>query len=140
MGRRDFSARSRAASSRGHCGPSDVGNPRVEPLAAIAEAMTANALSIRNRRFDGLVDRGVVILAVDFMDVRIDLFGGSKRPLSTDHRRDSMSTTVQLGQVWIPSRPQVSSSMACATVRWLRGTSTVVTKHVGQMELNPLPW
>ena len=95
MGRRDFSARSRAASSRGHCGPSDVGNPKVEALAEIAEAMTANALSIRNRRYYGFVDEGMILLAADSTGANIDLFGGSQRsPSRLVHRQDSTPTTV----------------------------------------------
>ena len=54
--------------------PADVGRPKVEALAETIEAMTGNALSIRNRRFDGLVDSGMVIIAVDSMDARIDLW------------------------------------------------------------------
>ena len=54
--------------------PSDVGRPKVEALAEIVEAMSGNPVRIRNRRFDGLVDSGIVILAVDSMDARIDLW------------------------------------------------------------------
>ena len=54
--------------------PADVGKPKVEALAETIAAMTGNTLSIRNRRFDGFVDQGMVIIAVDSMDSRIDLW------------------------------------------------------------------
>ena len=54
--------------------PSDVGRPKVEALGELLETMTGNALSIRNRRFDGFVDQGMVVVAVDSMDARIDLW------------------------------------------------------------------
>ena len=54
--------------------PADVGRPKVKALGEIIEAMTGNAARISNRRFDGLVDRGIVIVALDSMDARIDLW------------------------------------------------------------------
>ena len=54
--------------------PADAGKPKVEALAETIEAMTGNAVTIRNRRFDGFVDRGMVVVAVDSMDARIDLW------------------------------------------------------------------
>ena len=54
--------------------PFDVGRPKVEALAEIVKVMTGNTLSIRNRRFDGFLDQGMVIAAVDSMDARIDLW------------------------------------------------------------------
>ena len=70
----------------------DVGTPR---LAEIVEGMTGNAVAIRNRRFDGFVDQGIVVLAADSGDARIDLSRGSQRsPSRLVHRQDSTSTTV----------------------------------------------
>ena len=54
--------------------PADVGRPKVEALAEIIGAMTGRAPSNRNRRFDGFADQGIVIVAVDAMDARIDLW------------------------------------------------------------------
>ena len=54
--------------------PADIGRPKVEALGVIIESMTGNTLSIRNRRFDGFVDQGMVIIAVDSMTARIDLW------------------------------------------------------------------
>ena len=54
--------------------PADVGRSKVEALGEIIEAMTGNAARASNRRFDGLVDSGIVVLAVDSMDARIDLW------------------------------------------------------------------
>jgi hypothetical protein len=54
--------------------PADLGRPKVEAMADIVEAMTDESVRIQNRRFDGFVDQGVVILAVDSMTARIDLW------------------------------------------------------------------
>ena len=54
--------------------PADVGRPKVEALADVIDAMTGNAVTIRNQRFEGVVDSGIVILAVDSMDVRIAIW------------------------------------------------------------------
>ena len=54
--------------------PADIGIPKVEALGEIIEAMTGNAARILNRRFDGFVDSGMVIIAVDSMDARNDLW------------------------------------------------------------------
>ena len=54
--------------------PADIGRFKVGALAEIIEAMAGNQVTIRNRRFDGFVDQGMVIVAVDSMTARIDLW------------------------------------------------------------------
>lgn len=54
--------------------PADVGRSKVEALADVIEVMTGNAVTIRNQRFEGFADSGIVILAVDSMDVRIGIW------------------------------------------------------------------
>ena len=54
--------------------PSDVCRPKVEALAEMIEVMAGTAVTIRNRRFDGFVDQGMAIIAVDSMDARMDLW------------------------------------------------------------------
>ena len=54
--------------------PADIGRPKVEALGEIIEVMTGNAARPQKRRFDGLVDQGMVVVAVDSMDGRIALW------------------------------------------------------------------
>ena len=65
----------------------------IERWEAQVEVMTGKALSIQNRRFDGFVDQGVIVLAADSTGARTDLFGASQRsPSRQVHRQDSTST------------------------------------------------
>ena len=54
--------------------PIDVGRPKVEALEEIITAMTGMIVTIHQRRFDGFVDSGIAVIAVDSMDTRIDLW------------------------------------------------------------------
>ena len=54
--------------------PTDIGRKKVTALAEIIELMTGMIPRIHESRFDGCVESGVVVIAVDSMDTRIDLW------------------------------------------------------------------